>query len=120
MCELSTEHVEHRGEKVLHSSRGDSPFVPEELPEHSQQVGYFISKNHLGLQTFQSTREFSWSGRHSQSVSGSVGIMSSCLLLPFWFLVSLVLSCLHCLCFSQWLRRASHGCVLAQTQTCYL
>ena len=39
-------------------------------------------------------------GSHSQFVSDSVGIISSCLLLAFPFLVSFALSHLRCLCFS--------------------
>ena len=59
---------------------------------------YFTSekkKKQPGLWTFPSTQGLS--GSHSQSVSCSVGNMSSCLLLAFLFSVSLASPHLHCL-----------------------
>ena len=54
-----------------------------------------FKKKQPGLWTFPSTQGLS--GSHSQSVSCSVGNMSSCLLLAFLFSVSLASPHLHCL-----------------------
>ena len=102
--EVRVSHVwEERGGKVSSMASEVAwirACVKGRPPDHpdQQQVWYFVPKRWPGLWCSNPLKSSPVS--HTLLVSDSIGIMSSCLLLAFPLSVSLVLSRLHCLCFS--------------------